>query len=121
MTFKQLQDFLENKMRMSHIYQPLLIKTLIESDGSATVRQLAQEFVLEDESQLKYYEDTIKRMPVKVLKKHGIITDLDNLITLNLNKIGYKEKAQLKLICEEKIQQYLEKNTHFLTPIQPMQ
>ena len=48
-------------------------------------------------------------MPVKVLKKHGIITDLDNLITLNLNKIGYKEKAQLKLICEEKIQQYLEK------------
>ena len=75
MTFKQLQDFLENKMRMSHIYQPLLIKTLIEADGSATVRQLAQEFVLEDESQLKYYEDTIKRMPVKVLKKHGIITD----------------------------------------------
>ena len=109
MTFKELYDFIENKMRMSHIYQPLLIKTLVEADGSATLRQLASEFVLEDESQLQYYESTIKKMPVKVLKNHGIVSYENNLISLNVNKFTFKEKAQLKRICEEKIQQYLEK------------
>lgn len=109
MTFKELYDFIDNKMRMSHIYQPLLIKTLVEAGGSATVRQLAQQFVLEDESQLQYYENTIKRMPVKVLKSHGIVSDQKSLISLNIKKFTFKEKAQLKGICEEKIQQYLEK------------
>ncbi|MBT4684928.1 MAG: HIT domain-containing protein [Candidatus Marinimicrobia bacterium] len=109
MIFKELYDFIDNKMRMSHIYQPLLIKTLVEADGSATVRQLAQQFVLEDESQLQYYENTIKKMPVKVLKNHGIVIEHDSIISLNVKKITFKEKAQLKRICEEKIQQYLEK------------
>ena len=92
MTFKELYDFIDNKMRMSHIYQPLLIKTLVEADGSATVRQLAQQFVLEDESQLQYYENTIKKMPVKVLKNHGIVSNQDSLISLNVKKITFKEK-----------------------------
>jgi ATP adenylyltransferase len=109
MTFKELYDFIDNKMRMSHIYQPLLIKTLVEAGGSATVRQLAQQFVIEDESQLQYYENTIKRMPVKVLKSHGIVSDQKSLISLNIKKFTFKEKSQLKRICEEKIQQYLEK------------
>ena len=30
MTFKKLKDFINNKMRLSHIYQPLLIKTIAE-------------------------------------------------------------------------------------------
>jgi hypothetical protein len=45
MTFDQLCDFIENKMSMSHIYQPLLIKTLLESGGSSTVRDIALEFL----------------------------------------------------------------------------
>jgi len=109
MTFKELYDFIDNKMRMSHIYQPLLIKTLVEAGGSATLRQLAQQFVLEDESQLQYYENTIKNMPVKVLKNHGVVDKTDNLVSLNVKKFTFKEKAKLKGICEEKIQQYLEK------------
>ncbi len=31
MTFEELVDFIENKMRMSHVYQPLLIKSLVEA------------------------------------------------------------------------------------------
>jgi hypothetical protein len=41
MTFYELKQFLLKKMRLSHVYQPLLIKTLIDSGGSATVRQPA--------------------------------------------------------------------------------
>ena len=73
MQFKSLYDFLHTKMRMSHIYQPLLIRSLIECDGMATVRQLAHNFLAHDESQLLYYENRIKNMPVPVLLRHGVI------------------------------------------------
>jgi len=45
MTYEDLVDFIENRMGMSHIYQPLLIKTLVESDGSVTLRYLANVFL----------------------------------------------------------------------------
>lgn len=59
MKFEELADFIENKMQTQHIYQPLLILTLVECGGSATVRQLAQTFLTHDESQIRYYESTI--------------------------------------------------------------
>ena len=65
MTFVELKSFLEARMRQSHVYQPVLIRALVDSGGSATVRQLASIFVQQDESQLLYYEKTIKSMPVK--------------------------------------------------------
>ena len=84
MTYQDLIDFLENKMRLSHIYQPLLIKSLIESGGSATIRQLANAFLSQDESQLQYYEDRIKLMPLKVLRSHEVISKDGNLVTLKV-------------------------------------
>ena len=110
MTFKDLIDFLENKMSMSHIYQPLLIRSLVDSGGSATLRQLANNFVLQDESQLVYYEDRIKKMPVKVLKSHDIIQKDGDLIKLNLKKrLTLEQKAKIRMVCEAKIQEYIEK------------
>jgi len=108
MTYQELIDFLENRMRMSHIYQPLLIRSLVESDGTATLRQLAVSFVVQDESQLLYYEDRLKKMPLPVLKRHGILDWQGKLVTLNVDRLTYKEKARIKVICEQKIQEFLE-------------
>lgn len=105
----ELKSFLEERMRMSHIYQPLLIKALIDSGGQATIRQLAQTFLNYDESQIKYYEDIIRSMPVKVLKSHGIIDKEKELISLCVMKLSLKEKSELRRICEEKIHSYIEK------------
>lgn len=65
MTFDQLIDFLENRMSMSHIYQPLLIRSLVDAGRTATLRQLAQVFLAQDESQLLFYEKRIKEMPLR--------------------------------------------------------
>jgi ATP adenylyltransferase len=73
MKFDALKDFLENKMSMAHIYQPLLIKSLVDAGGSATIRQFAFNFLAQDESQLRYYERKIKDMPLRVLRKHEIV------------------------------------------------
>ena len=109
MTFDMLCEFIDSKMRMSHIYQPLLIKSLIESDGTATLRQLAHSFLSQDESQLVYYEDRIKKMPVRVLKGHDVVEQDGHVVKLCIGKLSFKEKAQLKALCDQKIQEFLEK------------
>jgi hypothetical protein len=54
MTYQELVDFLVSKMKMSHINQPLLIRSLVDAGGSATLRQLATYFLSKDESQTLY-------------------------------------------------------------------
>lgn len=71
-SFQFLRDFLTNRMRMSHIYQPLMIRTLLTRGGRATIRQIASKFLSKDESQLEYYEEITKNMPGRVLARHGI-------------------------------------------------
>jgi ATP adenylyltransferase len=51
MRFEELLGFVTERMRMSHIYQPLPIRALIDAGGTATLRQLAHAFLAQDESQ----------------------------------------------------------------------
>src|SRR5262245_22107243 len=95
MRFEELVQFIEQKMLMSHIYQPLLIRTLVESGGSATLRQVAHAFLRQDESQLLYYENTIKRMPLRILKKHGVVNQQDDLVTLNTGALDFVQRAKV--------------------------
>jgi hypothetical protein len=46
-----LKDFFARKMRMSHVYQPPMLKTLIERGGFATLGEIALSFLVHDESQ----------------------------------------------------------------------
>jgi 5-methylcytosine-specific restriction endonuclease McrA len=108
MTFEQLREFLLNRMKMSHIYQPLLIRSLVESGGQATLRQLAAEFLIRDESQILYYEKRLKEMPVRILKKHGVIENDGHTVRLVTGKLDLRQRAELRRICEEKICNYIE-------------
>jgi ATP adenylyltransferase len=109
MTFTDLKFFLTQKMRMSHIYQPLLVKILLEAGGLATIRQLAREFAVNDESQILFYEKRLKEMPIKVLSSHEVILKNGEVVSLNLNidKLTLEQKAELLKICSEKIHTYI--------------
>ena len=107
MKFDELIDFLENRMRMSHIYQPLFIKSLVNVGGSATIRQVAHQFLSQDESQILYYEKRIKEMPLKVLRNHGIVSNDGDFVSLNIKKLSYEQKVKINLICEKKLQEFL--------------
>ncbi len=67
--YKKLKDFLEKDMRMSHIYQPVMIKTLLKHGGSAEISRIAQDLLSYDTSQKEYYELVTKNMVGKVLTK----------------------------------------------------
>lgn len=107
MTFEELKGFITSTMRMSHIYQPLLIKTLIDSGGISTIRQLASIFLTNDESQILFYEKKLKDMPIKVLSKHHVINREGELVSLNIKRLTLEQKAELKMLCEQKIQEYI--------------
>lgn len=109
MQFDALCEFLRKRMRMSHIYQPLLIRSLLDCDGMATLRQLAHAFLAQDESQLLYYENRIRNMPIPVLAKHGVVERDGQLVKLAIGKLSFRQKAQLKALCDQKIQEFLER------------
>ena len=109
MTYEELIDFLENKMSMSHVYQPLLVRALVDTGGVATIRQLAQVFLAQDESQLLYYEKRIKEMPLKVLKRHEVIASDGQLVSLNTKDLTLQQKAHIRMICEQKLQSFVQK------------
>ncbi len=108
MTFKEVCNFIENKMRMSHIYQPLLIKTLVESEGISTTRKIALEFLRYDESQIQYYERVVKSLPVKVLLNHDVITKEKNQVSLNTETLSFSQRQKLISLCDSKLNEFLE-------------
>lgn len=108
-TFNELVDFIEKKMAMSHVYQPALIRALVSAGGAATLRQLAQDFLCEDESQLLYYEKRIKEMPVKVLRKHGVITLEGQLVSLAVPYLTLEQRSRIRMACEQRLQTFVQK------------
>jgi ATP adenylyltransferase len=102
-----LIDFIERKMRMSHVYQPLLVRTLAEAGGAATLRQLALAFLAADEAQIRWYEDRIKKMPLPVLRRHGVVERDGDLVRLNAPKLTLEDRARVKAACETKIQEFV--------------
>jgi ATP adenylyltransferase len=56
MTYEQLLDFVQNRMRMSHVYQPLMSMALLRGGGRCSTNEIARSILAHDESQVEYYE-----------------------------------------------------------------
>jgi hypothetical protein len=68
-----LRDFIQNRMRVSHIYQPVMIKALLENGGQATTEEIAKSLLAYDQSQVEYYTLRTKNMVGKVLANNGVV------------------------------------------------
>ncbi len=73
MNYDDLADFIENRMSMSHIYQPVMLMTLLKNGGLCNERQIAKEILSHDESQIEYYTQITNNMVGRVLRKHDIV------------------------------------------------
>ena len=69
MSFNILKNYIKNKMRMSHIYQPVMLKSIIENNGKASSKLIAKNFLSYDPWALKYYEDIVKIIELQI--KHN--------------------------------------------------
>jgi ATP adenylyltransferase len=55
MSYETFFDFVDKKMRMSHIYQPVMLMALLSNGGKCHEREIASELLARDESQIEYY------------------------------------------------------------------
>ena len=105
-----LKQFLNSKMRLSHIYQPLMIKTLLENKGIADKSIIAKQFLEYDFSQVEYYEKITNTMPGRILRKHQIVSKEKDAYHLEeFDSLSEDDINELIAICEAKIKEYIEK------------
>ena len=48
----QLVYYIKHQMRMPHIYQPVMLKVLLEHGGQATIEAIAKSLLAYDQSQV---------------------------------------------------------------------
>lgn len=110
-TYTRLRDFLIGHMRMSHVYQPVMLKALLEGNGKASLRAIAAAFLAHDQAQLEYYEEITKRMPGRVLQGHGLVErESDGYrLTLPLSDLTEAQRDELIHICNSKVDEYLQR------------
>ena len=106
MTYDELKHFIENQMRMSQIYQPLMLMELIESGGISSRESIAKRLLEHDPSQVSYYENIVDRMPGKVLKGHSVVTKERSSQTYHLTlteQLSDRQKSDLLALCHQRI------------------
>ena len=108
MNFESLEGFIRTKMSMTHIYQPVMIKKLLESDGHATTEEIAKEFIDWDYSLLEYYKGRVMVWPKKTLKKHNVIDYSKGIFTLLLDDVTPEQRSRLIELCNNKTHEYVD-------------
>jgi diadenosine tetraphosphate (Ap4A) HIT family hydrolase len=101
-------------MRMSHVYQPVMLRVLLERGGEASVTDIAKALLSYDQSQVEYYELRTKNMVGRVLAQNDVIEPIKEERTivgyrLNTENLNSSDQAELLRLCEERLQGYLDK------------
>lgn len=107
--FDDLADFLNNRMRMSHIYQPVMLTHLLENEGKSSVTEIAKALLLRDPTQVEYYEEITKRMPGRVLTSNrGITEKYGDVYSLkSYSELSSAEVDELIDICRNRLDRFL--------------
>lgn len=107
MNYRDFEDFILNRMRMSHVYQPVMLMTLLNGGGKASTTAISKAILTHDESQIEYYEKIVGNMVGRVLRAHGLVkkegSDYSLCLDGNLTK---GETARLVDLCREKLAEY---------------
>ena len=114
--YDDLLDFIVNRMRMSHIYQPVMLMALLKNEGVASVEEIARQFAERDQAQIEYYSKITKEMPGRVLgKNHGIVeavrSERNQIIAYRLKDFTRLTDAQIETLlaaCQKRYEEYLD-------------
>jgi diadenosine tetraphosphate (Ap4A) HIT family hydrolase len=111
MNYEELHEFILHKMRMSHIYQPVMLRTLLENGGECHQSDIAKALTMNDESQIEYYTQITNNMVGKVLRNHGIV--VRDKGTKNYCLEGYESLDQEQIdsliqACSQRLESFLD-------------
>lgn len=105
-----LAEYLSKRMRMSHVYQPVMIMKLLSNDGKAKADEIALDLVQNDLSQLEYYTERVNQMVGKVLRNNQIVAkEKGEYQLIGFEELSDDERQKLIELCATKINEYKEK------------
>ena len=112
LSFELLEAFIREKMRMSHVYQPVMLQVLLERGGTASTEDVAKALLSYDRSQVEYYEIRTKNMVGKVLTQNGVIEPIKDgrRITgyrLVADHLTTQETNALVDLCQQRLTTYI--------------
>jgi ATP adenylyltransferase len=114
LTADQLATYIQNHMRMSHIYQPVMLKTLLQRGGEATVGEIAKALLSYDRSQVEYYAVRTNNMVGKVLRQNAIVAPIKagrciSGYKINAAQLSDDDISILVKLCDERLAEYVKK------------
>ncbi len=105
-----LAEYLSKRMRMSHVYQPVMIMKLLSNQGKAKADEIALDLVQNDLSQVEYYTERVNQMVGKVLRNNQIVAKEGGEYQLiGFEKLSDDEREKLIELCAIKINEYKKK------------
>lgn len=111
MNYEELHEFILHKMRMSHIYQPVMLRTLLENGGVCHQTDIAKALTMNDESQIEYYTQITNNMVGKVLRNHGIVVrdkGTKNYCLEGYDSLDQEQIDSLIQACTERLEEFLD-------------
>ena len=107
--YQRLRHTIAERMRMSHIYQPLMLMELLGRSSPAPAQDIARRILGEDVTQVEYYTERVKRMVGRVLTGNGITRYGDGLYTLNgAEELSDSERCALLQLCRQRLDGFRE-------------
>jgi diadenosine tetraphosphate (Ap4A) HIT family hydrolase/5-methylcytosine-specific restriction endonuclease McrA len=108
MDFEKLHNFIAEEMRMSQVYQPVMLMELLKRNGQASVHQIAQAILDKDPTQIEYFSEIVKNMVGRVLTKNRGITEKtgDNYRLIGSEHLTSEQTAELIRLCKQKIDEF---------------
>lgn len=119
MLLEELSDFIRTKMKMQHIYQPVMLIELLKNGGSASATDIAKAILTRKKDQINKYRSIVKKCPGEVLARHEVITPSGN-DQYSLNGYGgltNNEKKELIELCKEELEEFFERRPYRVNSI----
>jgi ATP adenylyltransferase len=110
-TFEDLKAFIldRNRMRMTHVYKPVMLQAVLRRRGAATKEVIASEIMSRDELQIEHYRrNIVHQMPGSRLIRDGILEQDGDTYRLAFPFDRLTEWQRLDLIaaCERRLEEH---------------
>src|SRR5688500_2859623 len=105
-------SFLSSWIRECGCPMPIMLGALLENGGVCSDREIAQQLLIRDESQIDYYRNITNNMVGRVLRNHGWVQrDSKNksYSLVGFEELSEAEIVELKQLCQVKIDEFLER------------
>ncbi len=112
MEYQELRDFIENKMQMSHIYQPAMLIELLKRGGISHQENIAKALLSYDTSQIEYYTQVTNNMVGRVLRNRGVVvrngSTKEYSLTCN-ESLTQEQRDTLLELCKVRLLAFIER------------